>query len=68
MFAGFYIVAERIMDVIQLFPQFKAIILAWLPRVVMGVFAAVGDLYTWKMAEKIYGKGSNTAWVAVSYL
>lgn len=43
-------------------------ILVYLPRVVQGVFAAVGDFYTWKLAERIYGRGSYTAWTAVCEL
>lgn len=35
------------------------------PKVTQAVFAALGDFYTWKLAEKIYGHGSNEAWAAV---
>jgi phosphatidylinositol glycan class B len=48
------------------FPQFRAMILSSLPNVVQAIFAAIGDYYTWKMSEKIYGLGSNSAWAAVS--
>lgn len=53
------------MSAVQLFPQFQAMMLKALPKVVQGLFAASGDFYTWRLAEKIYGEGSNTAWVAV---
>jgi hypothetical protein len=33
--------------------------------VTQGVFAAVGDYFTWKLAERIYGHGSTEAWGAV---
>lgn len=56
------------MQLLSLFPQFRAMILVYLPRVVQGVFAAVGDFYTWKLAERIYGRGSYTAWTAVCEL
>ena len=43
----------------------KAMLLVLLPKAFQGVFAAVGDYYTWKLAEQVYGTGSNTAWTAV---
>ena len=37
-----------------------------MPKVAQAVlFAAVGDYYTWKLGEKVYGTGSNEAWAAV---
>ena len=39
------------------------------PKATQAIFAALGDFYTWKLGEKVYGHGSNEAWAAVcSYL
>ena len=54
------------MELLGFFPQFRAMLLACLPNVAQALFAAFGDYYTWKMSEKMYGLGSNTAWTAVS--
>lgn len=64
-FALLYFVADRVMSVMSMYPQFKAIILAYLPKVVQGLVAAVGDYYTWQLAEKVYGQGSNAAFTTV---
>lgn len=53
------------MRFLSMYPQFRAMILVCLPKVFQGAVAAGGDFYTWKLAEKIYGQGSNTAWTAV---
>lgn len=53
------------MGVMSMYPQFKAIILAYLPKVFQGLVAAVGDYYTWQLAEKVYGQGSNAAFTTV---
>lgn len=54
------------MIMVSIFPQFRAMILVFLPKAIQGTFAAAGDYYTWKLAEKLYGTGSNAAWTAVS--
>ena len=35
------------------------------PKTIQAGFAALGDFYTWRLAEKVYGHGSNEAWAAV---
>lgn len=35
------------------------------PKVVQAVFAAAGDWFTWRLAVRVYGQDSNTAWSAV---
>ena len=35
------------------------------PKVTQAIFAALGDFYTWKLGERVYGAGSNEAWAAV---
>ncbi|KFY70382.1 hypothetical protein V499_09211, partial [Pseudogymnoascus sp. VKM F-103] len=64
-FALLYFVADRAMGVMSMYPQFKAIILAYLPKVFQGLVAAVGDYYTWQLAEKVYGQGSNAAFTTL---
>ncbi len=67
MFAAVYYVFDKIMKAVSFYPQFQAILLASLPRVVQSLFAAAGDWCTWRLAERIYGRGSNTAWTVVCY-
>ena len=66
LFAAIYYVAKKPMELLGFFPQFQAMILSSLPNILQAIFAAFGDYYTWKMSEKMYGIGSNTAWAAVS--
>ena len=35
------------------------------PKTFQALFAATGDYYTWKLAENIFGKDSNTAWTTL---
>ncbi|KAH6711222.1 glycosyltransferase family 22 protein [Leptodontidium sp. MPI-SDFR-AT-0119] len=61
LFAIVYFVADKAMTFISLFPQFRAMILALLPNLVQAYFAAVGDYYTWQLAERMYGTGSKVS-------
>ncbi|KAL2068751.1 hypothetical protein VTL71DRAFT_15089 [Oculimacula yallundae] len=61
MFAVVYFVAEKAMSFLSFFPQFKAMILAVLPNLVQAYFAALGDYYTWQLAERIYGTGTKVS-------
>lgn len=36
------------------------------PKIAQAVFAAVMDIFTWKLGQRIYGSGSPTALAAVS--
>jgi hypothetical protein len=36
------------------------------PKVTQSAFAAMGDWYTWRLAEKLYGQNSSAAWATVS--
>ena len=65
-FASVYFVVDKFLEFVSCFPQFRAMIMSVLPNLVQGFFAAVGDYYTWQLAEKIYGTGSNTAQTVVS--
>lgn len=35
------------------------------PKIVQGIFAATMDFYTWKLAQKVYGTGSDAAMAVV---
>ncbi len=65
LFAGVYVVVDNIMILVQIVPPLRPLVLGFLPKAVQAVFAGIGDFYTWKLAEKIYGQGSNTSWAAV---
>lgn len=66
LFAGLYYISDNVMKSLSMYPQFRAMILVHLPKVFQGVVAALGDFYTWKLADKIYGRGSNFAWTALT--
>jgi phosphatidylinositol glycan class B len=53
------------MEALAFFPQFRASILVLIPKLLQGLFAAIGDYFTWKLAGRIYGRGSNSSWTAV---
>lgn len=46
-------------------PDAHADLLIAAPKVTQAIFAALGDFYTWKLAERVYGRDSNEAWAAV---
>ena len=64
-FAAVYQCASCLAWVLRLSPAYRADFLVAAPKAVQAVFAAVGDYYTWKLGERIYGIGSNEAWAAV---
>ncbi|KAI1335143.1 glycosyltransferase family 22 protein [Xylariaceae sp. FL0016] len=43
-------------------PMVKAKWLLVAPRIIQTGFAALGDWYTWRLAEKLYGPSSTAAW------
>lgn len=49
----------------QLPPTYRADLLIAAPKVFQAVVAALGDYYTWKLGERVYGAWSNEAWAAV---
>lgn len=60
-FAAVYSVADRISRLLGLGLPNKADVLIASPKVAQAVFAALLDFYTWKLAEKVHGRGSRTA-------
>ena len=65
LFSLIYMAADKVLALFQCFPPLRALILVFLPKAVQSVFAGLGDYYTWKLAEKIYGRGSSPAWATV---
>ncbi|RYN70452.1 GPI mannosyltransferase 3 [Alternaria alternata] len=61
LFAAVYRVAAHVADLCGLRLPAKAELLLAAPKVTQAVFAALLDCYTWKLAEKVYGRGSRTA-------
>ncbi|KAK7735892.1 glycosylphosphatidylinositol anchor biosynthesis [Cytospora paraplurivora] len=57
--------ADRFLTVLPCLPAFTASALAILPKLVQAGIAVLADLYTWKLAEKVYGQGSRSAWSAL---
>lgn len=67
LFAIVYFAADKAMTFMSFFPQFRAMILAVLPNLVQAYFAAVGDYYTWQLAERIYGTGTKVSGAVVCF-
>jgi hypothetical protein len=67
LFAAAYRVAALLADFCGLSLPFKAELLLSTPKVVQAVSAALLDCYTWKLAEKVYGRGSRTALTTVCH-
>lgn len=65
MFAAIYWLFEKLSTVLQLSPSYHAELLIAAPKLLQAFIAAAGDYYTWRLAERIYGKRSQQSWAAV---
>lgn len=65
LFAGVYLAAERLARVCGMSLPSRVDVLIAAPKLTQAVFAALLDYYTWKIAEKSYGRRSRTAFTAV---
>lgn len=65
LFAAVYRVAADLAAFCGLTMPARAKVLLAAPKLVQAVFAALLDCYTWKLAEKVYGRGSRTALTTV---
>jgi phosphatidylinositol glycan class B len=65
LFAIVYWIASALAWLLQLSPSYRADLLVAAPKVTQAIIAAVGDYYTWKLGERVYGAGGNEAWAAV---
>jgi GPI mannosyltransferase 3 len=55
LFAASYIAADGLSNVLGVGVSTRAQLLLAAPKVLQAVIAALGDYYTWKLAERIYG-------------
>ncbi|RDW68421.1 hypothetical protein BP5796_09078 [Coleophoma crateriformis] len=62
LFAVVYYVSNSALEYLSIFPQARAMIMTVMPRILQSLIAAAGDYFTWQLAEKIYGRGSDIAW------
>ncbi|SLM36233.1 gpi mannosyltransferase 3 [Lasallia pustulata] len=65
-FAAVYRLSSFVSQSLQLSPSYHADLMITAPKVLQAVFAALGDYYTWKLGERMYGRGSNEAWAALA--
>ncbi|KAI4236231.1 MAG: hypothetical protein LQ352_008026, partial [Teloschistes flavicans] len=64
-FAAVYRLSAEISNVLRLTPDYRAELLLAAPKATQAVIAALGDYYTWKLGERVYGKGSSEAWTVL---
>jgi len=65
-FATVYYLADLVAEAIRLTPAVRAELFLAAPKTLQGVFAALGDYYTWKLARRIFGHDSQQAWAALA--
>ncbi|KAF2796807.1 glycosyltransferase family 22 protein [Melanomma pulvis-pyrius CBS 109.77] len=66
LFAAVYRAAAKLPALCASSLPAEAALLIAAPKVTQAVFAALLDLYTWKLAEKAYGRRSRTAYTALA--
>lgn len=54
-FAGCYLIADFLASILHLSAPYRAQLLLAAPKVLQAVIAAIGDYYTWRLAEVTYG-------------
>ncbi|KAL9023878.1 MAG: hypothetical protein Q9196_006907, partial [Gyalolechia fulgens] len=64
-FAAVYWLSARLSELFQLNPYARDELFLTAPKVMQAAIAALGDYYTWRLGERVYGNGSNEAWVAL---
>ncbi|KAL8764736.1 MAG: hypothetical protein Q9209_007903 [Squamulea sp. 1 TL-2023] len=65
LFAGIYFLSAKLSKVLELTPHNHAELLLAAPKITQAVIAALGDYYTWRLGERMYGRASNEAWAAL---
>jgi GPI mannosyltransferase 3 len=53
-------------ELLQLAPVTRAELFLAAPKTLQGVFAALGDYYTWRLAQRIFGRESHQAWATLA--
>lgn len=65
-FAAVYWASDAFSTALQLPPSLRADLMLAAPKTVQAIFAALGDYYTWKLAQRVYGHESSQAWTALA--
>ncbi|KAI4120782.1 MAG: hypothetical protein LQ341_007499, partial [Variospora aurantia] len=65
LFAAVYCLCVGFGKLYQLSPMAHGELFLAAPKVTQAIIAALGDYYTWKLGERVYGRGSNEAWAAL---
>ncbi|PWY85967.1 hypothetical protein BO70DRAFT_395097 [Aspergillus heteromorphus CBS 117.55] len=65
-FTAVYSLASWLAQLLRLPPVWRADLLIAAPKAAQAVIAAVGDLYTWRLACGVYGNASHAAWAALA--
>ncbi|KAL9042597.1 MAG: hypothetical protein Q9214_003731 [Letrouitia sp. 1 TL-2023] len=65
-FALVYWLSSSLSNSLRLSPHIRAELLVAAPKATQAVFAAIGDYYTWKLGERVYGGRSNEAWATLA--
>lgn len=65
LFTAVYATTDLLARLLHISPAWQAECLVVAPKVAQAVIAAVGDLYTWRLACRVYDPMSHEAWAAV---
>ncbi|QDS76582.1 hypothetical protein FKW77_007146 [Venturia effusa] len=65
LFAGIYRAAAIFSHLCNFSPVARAALLLAAPKITQGAIAAGLDYFTWRLAEKVFGTGSHSAWSTV---
>ncbi|KAI9818073.1 MAG: glycosylphosphatidylinositol anchor biosynthesis [Pycnora praestabilis] len=63
--AAVYYITSTLADLLDVSPRFRADLLIAAPKMMQAFFAALGDYHTARLAERIYGRGSSMALIAL---
>ncbi|OJI81226.1 hypothetical protein ASPTUDRAFT_127293 [Aspergillus tubingensis CBS 134.48] len=66
LFTAVYATTDLLARLLHICPAWQAECLVVAPKVAQAVIAAVGDLYTWRLACRVYDPMSHEAWAALA--
>ncbi|CAK38676.1 uncharacterized protein An04g04110 [Aspergillus niger] len=66
LFTAVYATTDLLTRLLRLSPAWQAECLVAAPKVAQAVIAAVGDLFTWRLACRVYDPMSHEAWAALA--
>ena len=55
LFAVAYLVVDHVARFLGMSPHLRSEALVVIPNIVQGLIAALGDWYTWRLAERLFG-------------